>query len=328
MIRWGFLGAGNIARIALAPAVRAASGAVLQAAGARDRDRAAALAPVGSAYGSYAEVLADPEVDAVYIALANDAHLPWTLRAIEAGKPVLCEKPLGLSAAEVDQIAAAGGTVVEASWYRWHPRVRLAQELLAAGRIGTVREVDAGFTFGGVPAGNYRLDPDLGGGALYDVGCYAISAALWAFGGRMPTEVTAHARWSGRGVDLVTDAVLRWPDGGSARVRAAIDEADRQWLTITGAEGELAFPGSPFTAMGGEETHLSVSAGGSTELLPAPAADAYRVMVEEVSAVLVGGPGWLLPLAQARAGAAVLDACLASAHADGATVAPPPPPPG
>ncbi len=322
MIRWGFLGAGNIARVALASAVRAASGAVLQAAGARDPTRAAALGPVGASYGSYDEVLHDADVDAVYISLANDAHLPWTLRAVQAGKPVLCEKPLGLTAAEADQIAAAGGTVVEASWYRWHPRVRLAQELLAAGRIGTVREVTAGFTFGGVPADNYRLDPALGGGALYDVGCYVISAALWAFGGRLPAEVTAQARWSPSGVDLVTDAVLRWPDGGTARLRAAIDEPERQWLTITGTDGELVLPGSPFTAVGGEVTHLSLSDGRSTERLPVPPADAYQVMVEEVSSVLAGGPGWMLPLAQSRAGAAVLDACLASAGAGGIPVAP------
>ena len=122
-VRWGFLGAGGIARTALAPAVAAASGAVLHAVAARDPARAAALGPV-RAYGDYAALLADDDVDAVYVALHNDAHLPWTLAALAAGKHVLCEKPLGLSAAEVDQMAAAAGDrlVVEASWYRWHPR--------------------------------------------------------------------------------------------------------------------------------------------------------------------------------------------------------------
>jgi len=317
MIRWGFLGAGNIARSALAPAVRAADGAVLQAVAARDPARAAALEPAGGVYSSYEDLLADPDVDAVYISLPNDAHLPWTVRAVAAGKPVLCEKPLGLSAAEVDQIAATGGTVVEASWYRWHPRIRLAQGLLAEGRIGAVRHVTAGFTFAGVAAGNYRLDPQRGGGAMYDVGCYVVSAALWAAGGRAPQEVIANARWSDSGVDLVAEAVLSWADGRTAQIRAAIDEPGRQWLRITGETGELELPGEPYTTVGGQETELVVSGGPGTERLAVPAADAYQVMVEETSSVLAGGPGRVLPLAESRAVAAVLDACFTSARAGG-----------
>jgi xylose dehydrogenase (NAD/NADP) len=321
VIRWGFIGAGNIARAALAPAVRAASGAVLQAAAARDPARAAALEPVGAAYSAYDDLLADPDVDAVYISLANHAHLPWTLRAVAAGKAVLCEKPLGLSAAEVEEMSAAGGTIVEASWYRWHPRIRLAQRLLSDGRIGAVRHVSAGFTFDGVPADNYRLDPRLGGGALYDVGCYAVSAALWACGGRAPAEVVAHARRTATGVDLATEAVLSWPDGATAEIAAAIDEPERQWLVVTGESGEIEVPGNPYTAVGGQETELVVSGGRDSERLPVAAADAYRLMVEQVSSVLADGPGWLLPLAESRICAAVLDACFASARAGGEPVA-------
>ncbi len=321
MTRWGFIGAGGIARTALAPAVRAAEGAVLQAVGARDVARAAALDPVGAAYGSYEELLADPDVDAVYISLANDAHLPWALKSVQAGKAVLCEKPLALTAAQVDELVAAGGTVVEASWYRWHPRVRLAQQLLAAGRIGAVHHVSAGFTFAGVAQGNFRLDPLLGGGALYDVGCYAVSAVLWAYAGRPPAEVAARIRWSPSGVDLVTEAVLTWADGSTAQVRAAIDEPERQWLTITGVAGEIELPGQAFSAGPDEQTQLWVSDGRDTQRLPAGAANAYRIMVEEVSSVLSDGPGWLLPLAESRACAAVLDACFASARAGGEPVA-------
>ena len=118
-VRWGFLGAGNIAATALGPAVHAAEGAVLHAAAARDEDRAAALGPA-RAYGSYEALLADADVEAVYISLPNDLHLPWTLAALEAGKHVLCEKPLGLDAGQVDAVAqaaaAADRRVVEASW--------------------------------------------------------------------------------------------------------------------------------------------------------------------------------------------------------------------
>ncbi len=319
-IRWGFLGAGNIAKVALGPAVHAAEGAVLQAVAARDPARAAALDPAGAVYGTYDELLADPDVDAVYISLPNDAHLPWSLAAVRAGKAVLCEKPLALSAAQVDQLVAAGGTVMEAFWYRWHPRIRRAQQLVAAGEIGAVRHVSAGFTFAGVAADNYRLDPRQGGGALYDVGCYAVSAVLWAYAGRLPSEVAARTRWSDTGVDLVCEVVLSWADGSTAEVRAAIDEPEGQWLVITGDGGEIELPGSAFAAGADEATQLWVSDGRLTSRLAVEPANAYQLMVAEMSSVLSGGPGWLLPLPESRDIAAVLDACFASARAGGEPV--------
>jgi predicted dehydrogenase len=304
-VRWGFLGAGLISTKALAPAVHAASGAVLHAAAARDPDRAAALGPE-RVLPSNDALVADPDVDAVYIALSNEAHLPWTLAALAAGKHVLCEKPMCLTAAEVDQVAAARGELlaVEASWYRWHPRVRLAQARL--GEIGPVRHVSAGFTFAADMTGNYRLDPARGGGALYDVGHYAVSAALWAVGRGLPTDVAARARWSDSGVDLMTEAVLDW-DGASAQVSCATDEDRGQWLVITGDHGEIELRGSSFAAWKDDATELWVSDGKGTERVPVPAVDAYQLMVEEVSSVISGGPGWVLPLETTRETAAALD---------------------
>jgi xylose dehydrogenase (NAD/NADP) len=305
MTRWGFLGAGNIATVALAPAVHAAEGAVLQAAAARDPGRAGALGPV-TTHATYDALLADPEVDAVYVSLSNEAHLPWTLAALAAGKHVLCEKPLCLTAGEVDQIAGARGEqlVVEASWYRWHPRVRMAQQRLAD--IGTVEHVTAGFAFAGQLDGNYRMDPARGGGALYDVGHYAVSAVLWAVGRGLPADVSARARWSGSGVDLSTEAVLDW-DGASAEVRVGIDEALGQWLVVTGSHGELELRDAPYTSWKDDATELWVSDRTGTERVPVPPADAYREMVEQMSSVLGGGPGWVLPLEESRETAACLD---------------------
>ena len=316
-VRWGFLGAGMIARVALAPAVAAASGAVLQAAAARDLDRATALGPV-TAYDDYAALLADPAVEAVYIALSNEAHLPWTLAALKAGKHVLCEKPLGLTAAEVDLMAAAAGDllVVEASWYRWHPRVRLAQARLA--ELGPVRHVAAGFTFAGQLDGNYRLEPARGGGALYDVGCYAVSAALWAVAQGMPEDVVARSEYGPSGVDLDTRAILRWASGAEAEIHAGISTGEGQWLVITGEKGEIELRDAPYTSWKDDDTELWVSDGTGTQRLAVPATDAYRLMVEEVSSTLRGGPGWVLPLSQSRQTAAVLDAVRRSAAADGA----------
>ena len=345
MIRWGFLGAGFVATQALAPAVHAASGASLQAVAARSRDRAAALGPV-TAYDDYAAVLADPLVDAVYISLTNEQHLPWAVAAMRAGKAVLCEKPLALTAAEVLELTAVsaqtGQLLVEASWYRWHPRVLLAQATLA--QIGPVQHVCAGFTFAGELAGNYRLDPQRGGGALYDVGCYAVSACLWAVGRGLPDAVTAQAVIGPSGVDLATQLLLDWDGataggvtaggvtaggvtaggvtagGVTAEVQTGIDREQGQWLVITGAEGVLELRDAPYTAWKNDVTQLWISDGRSTRRVGVPATDAYQLMVENISSVLAGGAGWVLPLAESSQTAAVLDAGFASLRQDGVTV--------
>jgi D-xylose 1-dehydrogenase (NADP+, D-xylono-1,5-lactone-forming) len=316
-VRWGFLGAGWIATRALAPAVAVADGATLQAAAARDAARARALGPAGASYDSYDALLHDDTVDAVYISLTNDVHASWSIAALRAGKHVLCEKPLAMTAAELDAMAAAaadsGRMLVEASWYRWHPRVRMTQGLLAEGRIGTVRSVSAGFTFAGQLAGNYRLEVDRGGGALYDVGCYAVSAALWAFGNAPVREVAAVQQLGPTGIDLVTEAVLTF-DGGEAQVRAGISEQAQQWLVVRGDGGEIELRDRSYTSWRDDPTLLLVSDGSSTERISVPPTDAYRVMVEEVSAAIEGRPGWVVPLAESRATAAVLDAAFAAAR--------------
>jgi D-xylose 1-dehydrogenase (NADP+, D-xylono-1,5-lactone-forming) len=322
-VRWGFLGAGRIAATALAPAVHAADGAVLYAAAARDRARAAALGPAGASYGRYEELLADPNVAAVYVCLTNDAHLPWTQAALRAGKHVLCEKPLALSTTEVDAMAAVAAEsarlLIEASWYRWHPRVRLGQQLLAGGAIGAVRHVRAGFTFDGVAPGNYRLDPAKGGGALYDVGCYAVSAVLWAFTGRPPVDVAARLEVGPTGVDLRAELLIDF-DGGQAEVFAGIAEPERQSLVISGERGEIELPDGPYTAWREQPTELWLSTGGGTQRIAVQPADAYQLMVADVSGLIRGEPAVGLPLAQSRAAAAVLDASFASARAGGARV--------
>jgi D-xylose 1-dehydrogenase (NADP+, D-xylono-1,5-lactone-forming) len=297
--------------------MHAAEGATLQAAAARDVTRARALEPAGPSYADYDALLDDPSVNAVYISLTNDVHAHWAIEAMRRGKHFLCEKPLAMTAAEVDTMVAVaeetGRLLVEASWYRWHPRVRLAAQMLADGAVGTVRHVAAGFTFAGELDGNYRLEPARGGGALYDVGCYAISAAQWAFGSPV-TEVVARQELGPSGVDLATEAVLTF-DGGEAEVRAAISEPPRQWLVITGDGGEIELRDAAYTAWARDESVLLVSDGTQTRRIPVPAVDAYRVMVAEVSAAIADGSGWVVPLAESRETAAVIDACMASARA-------------
>lgn len=321
-VRWGFLGAGMIAKV-LAASVRAADGAVLQAAAARDLARAQGLEPA-SAYDDYAALLADPDVDAVYISLTNDQHLPWTLAALRAGKGVLCEKPLALTAAEVDEMSAVaretGGLLCEASWYRWHPRVRLAQQRLP--EVGAVGHVSAGFVFDGALKGNYRLDRERGGGALYDVGCYAVSACLWAVGEGPPADVVARSTYGPTGIDLDSELILSWASGAQAHVHVGVVGTEGQWLVIRGDRGEIELRDAPYTSWTSDTTELLVSDGSDTERVAVPAVNAYTVMVEEVSSVLSGGEGWVLPVEESRQTAAVLDAARASAAADGSPVRP------
>ena len=318
-VRWGFVGAGMVAREALAPAVHAADGAVLHAVAARDPDRAAALGPA-RVHATYDALLADDEVDAVYVSLSNEAHLPWTLAALAAGKSVLCEKPLGLSAAEVDEMARAAGDllVVEASWYRWHPRVRLAQARLPrSGRCGTSRPASSSTAAWTATTGSTR---PAGEGRCTTSAATPCRPACGRPGAGC-RRTSSRSRSSARPASTSTAArSCAGPTAPRPRCTPASPAGEGQWLVVTGDDGEIELRDAPYTSWKDDDTELWVSDGTGTERVPVPAVDAYRVMVEEVSSVLSGGPGWVLPLEESRQTAAVLDAAFASARSGGEPV--------
>ena len=288
VFRWGFIGAGNIAHSALAPAVHAASGSVLQAVAARDVDRAKELEPAGRTYADYAALCADPDVDGVYISLPNDAHLRWLRHALAEGKHVLCEKPLTLDEAQTAEACAAAAAadrlLVEAFWYRWHPRTRLVESMLAAGEIGVVERVESGLGFGGVRPGNIRLDPTKGGGALYDVGCYPISVAHWALGELH--VASGEARYGD--VDLETTAELVGATG-RAHVSCSIDSAPFDFVRLTGSAGSVEFTDVAFLARRGTASGLRiVDAAGAEREECFPPYDAYQLMVESFTRQVAG----------------------------------------
>jgi xylose dehydrogenase (NAD/NADP) len=307
-VRFGFLGAGWIAHRALGPAVHAATGAVLQSAAARDATRAATLEPAGRTYTDYAALLADPDVDVVYICLANDAHREWTLAALAAGKHVLCEKPLGLDVAEVGEMVEAARIadrlLVEAFWYRWHPRTRRLEQLLSLGALGPIQAMEADFSFSGADdpdkSGNYRLDPARGGGALYDVGCYAISAAHLVLGPELTVE-KVDGIIGPTGVDLATTVALRADAGaqagGRATARCGIAVPDRQVLSVIGQAARLDFTaGEAFTNWHQPSALTITTPDGAVRVEEFAPVDAYRLMVEAVAAQVRGRAAYLIGL--------------------------------
>jgi D-xylose 1-dehydrogenase (NADP+, D-xylono-1,5-lactone-forming) len=250
-LRFGILGAARIARNSFVPGVRGSSQAQLHAVASRDGDRARAFAKeleIPRAHNSYAELLADPEIDAVYIALPNNLHVEWTIAAARAGKHVLCEKPLAATASEAERArtacAAAGVLLMEGFMWRHHIQHRRVWELIDSGAIGEPSFVRASFSFrvsrpqaGATP--NVRLQSVLQGGSLMDVGCYGVNAARWLFGAE-PTEVIGQQIVDDEyGVDLSFGGVLRFDGNRQAVVDSSFTRGASNTYTIEGPEGSL-----------------------------------------------------------------------------------------
>jgi len=294
-IRWGVLGAGNLVQKATGRAIHEAVGAQLFAAGARDLGRAEATGAV-HAYDSYQSVLDNPDVDAVYICLSNEAHLPWILASVAAGKHVLCEKPMVLTAAETEAAFSAadeaGTLLVEATWSRWHPRMRRIVELATNGSLGDITSFTSTFTYEGVDPTNYRLSPAHGGGALYDIGIYPLHAMYACLPNVDDVAVinVEHVR-TDDGVDLTTRASLGCTDVTQADITASFIEPASQALTILGTEGEVRVEDNLAFTSFRQPSDLWVN--GHVESFPV--VDAYQIMFEEVSARIRGENAWVLP---------------------------------
>jgi xylose dehydrogenase (NAD/NADP) len=325
----GFIGAGGIVRHALAPAAHAATGVRLQAVAARDRQRAQALEPAGRSYDDYDALLADPSVDLVYVALDNGGHLPWTLAALAAGKHVICEKPLGLDPTAVDTMLAAADQhdrlLVEAFWYRWHPRTRRLEQLLGQGALGPVQQVQAGFSYSGPEQGDpdreYRYSPERGGGALLDVGCYALSAAHLALGPGLSVH-SAAGRRGPTGVDLEVTATMVAPTGGSdsgpptAAIHCGMAGVDRQLIAVTGQAARLQFGDPAFTALRTQVDLTITTPDRAVRREQFAPVDPYRLMIEAVAARIRGEDSFLPAPEHSRQVAASTAALFAAVRAD------------
>ena len=306
-VNWGFLGAGFVASRGLAPAVHASRGANLYAVASRDEERSATLEPE-RVHATYDDLLADERVDAVYISLSNSQHLEWVTKSLEAGKHVLCEKPLGLNAGETEAMfnnaSRNGRMLIEAVWGRWHPRYARMVELIASGAIGDIQHIETAFTFTSEMTDNYRLNPSMGGGALLDVGCYQAHAWVALTKGAKNLKIENLERVVGpTGIDLTTDVTVRVNESITAHAVSSFALPSKQQFIVRGSHGQISTEdGESFTTWN-EACSLRVN----DAVEEFPVTNSFVEMVENVSQVIDGNEGWLVPSADSIRVAHILD---------------------
>jgi len=307
-VRWGVIGAtSRIANKALIPAILSSEHAELAAVASRNRDSAREIAsqagPDVAAYGDYDSLIADHNVDVVYLPLPNNLHLGWAVEAMNNGKHVLCEKPLALNADQAQEMietAADNGVVLsEAFMYRYHPLQQEVAALVRGGGLGDVQLVRASFSFVQTNEEDYRRDPGMGGGALFDVGSYCVHIARRAFG-REPTVVTAKSLYDPQtGIDTTTLALLEFDGGGAALIDCSFSLSFRATYEIVGSEASVRVPNFLRGGMrsGGqpEAGDYCLSRGGQDEERQSAAANMYVSEVEAMSRRLLGEDVFLLP---------------------------------
>ena len=283
-VRWGVMSTANIGRAAINPAIQASSNGELVAVASRDATKAHDFAEahgIPEHRGNYDALLESADIDAVYIPLPNSLHREWTVRAAEAGKHVLCEKPLALSAAECDEMAAAakanGVKLMEAFMYRFHPRTERLLQMVRDGAVGEPKMIRSCFSFLLRDRDNIRLDPELGGGSLMDVGCYCVNVSR-TLAGCEPVRVQARAEWGPTGVDERMLATLEFPDGLLAQFDCALSLERCEWYEIAGTEGFLRAPAAYLPGRG--DVEILEQRGRHEAVHQLPGADEYRLMVE------------------------------------------------
>lgn len=327
-IRWGVLSTAGIGIKAMLPALSAASNCELRAIASRQRDRAGIVARqfgIGSAYGSYDELLADPEIDAVYNPLPNHLHVPVTIQALKAGKHVLCEKPLAMTEAEARQVAeaasAAGRQVAEAFMICHHPQWVRARDLLREGRIGKPSAIQVLFSYSNTDPENVRNKPDIGGGGLYDIGCYAVRAGRWLFGSEPEAVCAVMDRDPAFGTDRLTSGMIRFPDGAHLSFTVATQSALAQQMMILGAEGYMLFD-APFNCPPDHAARLVIDDGSDllgkgrqVEILSP--ANQYQLQAKEFSRAIRSGETALNGPADAICNAATTEALTRAAESGG-----------
>jgi predicted dehydrogenase len=323
LLGFGVLGTAKIAREKVIPGMRSCRSAAVVAIASRDSPQAvevAAARGVPRSFGSYEELLADPAVDAVYIPLPNHLHASWAIRALEAGKHVLCEKPIALTAAEAENIAAAaartGRHVAEAFMFRHHPQWLRARDIIRSGEIGTLRSVHSAFGYHLLDPANVRNRADIGGGALYDIGCYGIAGPRFLFGAEPQQVVAAFDRDPAMGIDRLASAIMIFAEGRHATFACSTQSSPHQRVTVTGTKGRIEIV-VPFNPPPDLPTRILVDdgrdpfGGGVREETFAPC-DQYALQADAFAEAILAGRAPPYPVTDAIASMRAIDALFRS----------------
>ena len=294
--RWGLIGAGWIATKAIAPAMHAQPNAIVQAVASGDPKRAQLLNPI-TIHNSYEALINDPLVDAVYISLPNHLHCEWIVKALKAGKHVLCEKPFALNLSEVESMVQAAREnnrlLVEAVSCMWHPRMIRLIDYVKAGKIGEVISIDSSFTFPASLEGNYRLSPAMGGGALFDVGIYPLHAITALIGDEASVVIkSCEVKAGPTGIDLTSRWTMSINNLITASGLASFEMPENQSLIVRGEKGSVELIGTQaFTSW-----HSASSLRIGQQVEEFEAVDAYMLMIENFGKRIHGQESWVLPL--------------------------------
>ena len=299
--------------------MRTARRSTVAAVAGRDAERVAQYAQewqIPTAHAGYDTLLRDPGVDAVYIPLPNAMHVEWTLRALDAGKHVLCEKPLALVPEDVDRVAAVARAreriVAEAFMYRHEPVIPRVLELLREDAVGRVMTIASGFTFALDRPNDVRLEPSLGGGSLWDIGCYAVSVARLAAGAE-PLEAFGWAAWGPTGIDESFTGLLRFPGGVTATLHSSFKSRYRTWLEVGGKEGVLSVS-EPFKPS--SQVDIVVTRADESRVIRVEGPPMLYVrQIEDFIAAVFDGRAPQVSLEESRGNAAAIAALYASARA-------------
>ncbi len=322
-IRWGVLGCAGIAINAVIPAIQSSKFGRVTAIASRDLNKArqtAAAFQIPTAYGSYEELLADPNIDAIYNPLPNHLHVPLTRQALEHGKPVLCEKPIALSSQEAEELSAVekrtGLPVAEAFMVRHHPQWKMARTLAMAGHLGEVRAIQAIFSYYLEDPNNVRNQASIGGGALLDVGCYAVNTARLLFGAEPVRAIAALERDPVFETDRLTSGLMEFPGGRQLVFTCATQLALTQKVTILGTRGRMELE-IPFNAPPDAQTTIVIDsgedlAGSGRQEIVIDAVDQYREQADAFAATILTGAPLVADLNDAIANMRALDALLRS----------------
>lgn len=324
-VRWGVLSTANIGVKKVIPGMQRGKLSAVTAIASRDAAKARAAAKslgVEKAYGSYEELLADPDVDAIYNPLPNHMHVPWTAKAMEAGKHVLCEKPLSLTVAEAESLLAVrartGKKVGEAFMIRTFTQWLRVKELIASGRIGQLRAVLAAFSYYNADPGNIRNQAEIGGGALYDIGCYCIQSARLGFG-KLPRRVVAMIdRDPEMKTDRLTSAMLEFDGGGHTIFTCSTQMIPCQRVNYVGTKGRIEME-IPFNAPKDRPTRIFVDStgdlfGSGVVMEEFGTADQYTMQGDAFSRAILENTEVPVPLEDAIANMKVIEALFQSAE--------------